>query len=100
MTTAAGLTVPRTFFALFLRRGEHIPRIIPRRFAAAVGTFHLVQITFYQFVESFSAGLAFILQQRHFLALLLCEYTYYTLKIAVWQAFFERKKSLKHRFSL
>lgn len=60
-TTAASLTISRTFLRAFARSGIHIARIIARRYTAALWAFHLVEIGFYQLVEFFAALLAFIL---------------------------------------
>lgn len=72
LAPAAIFAVARAFFALFTRRGIHIPRIIPRRCFAAVGAFDFVCVRFYQLVKPFVAFWAFVLQKRHFSSLVTC----------------------------
>lgn len=53
--TATRLAVPRTFLARLPRRGIHSARVITFGFPSAIGTFYLVEITFYKLVELLSA---------------------------------------------
>lgn len=71
-TPAAIFAVARAFFALFSRRGIHIPRIIPRRCFAAIGAFDFVRVRFYQLVKPLVAFWTFVLQKRHFSSLVIC----------------------------
>ena len=72
LAPAAIFAVARAFFALFSRRGIHIPRIIPRRCFAAVGAFDFVRVRFYQLVKPLVAFWTFVLQKRHFSSLVIC----------------------------
>ena len=59
--TAASFAISRAFFARRSRCREHFSRIVALGFAAAVGTFYLVQIAFNKLVEFFITFHAFIL---------------------------------------
>ena len=59
--TAAGFAISRAFFALLARSRIHFARIIPLRFAAAVGTVYFVRVDKHQLVEFLSAIFTFVL---------------------------------------
>ena len=60
-TTATSFAISRAFFALRTRCGIHTPRIVTLGLSATIGTFHLVQITFDEFVKLFPTFFALVL---------------------------------------